>query len=78
MALPVLISQRLMVELLLPDARVLPLGLKATEVTPKNWNRRVLNSLPLVTSQRLTFISMLPEARILPSGLNTTEVTELE
>ncbi len=62
--------------LMLPEARVLPSGLKATEVTSPACDKSVAVYLPLATSQSLTAKSLPPEAKVLPSGLNATDTTD--
>src|SRR3972149_11099605 len=77
MALPVSISQRIMVLSQLPDARVLPLGLKATDLTEEACPLSVFIILPVSISQRIIVLSLLPDARVFPSGLKVTELTSL-
>jgi len=60
---------------LLPEANVLPSGLKATDHTSAVWPWRVACSLPVATSHSLIVLSALPEASVLRSGLNATEKT---
>ena len=65
-----------------PEARVLPSGLKLTELTQPEWPDNVFVSAKV--SRFHSFISPglspspLPEARVLPSGLKLTERTEPE
>src|SRR5262245_59470333 len=59
-------SQRLQA---LAEARVLPSGLKATEVTQSVCPLSVARSWPLAASHNLIVWSSLPEATVLPSGL---------
>src|SRR5205807_2211793 len=57
----------------LPEARILPSGLKATDVTGKLCPLRVAVIFPLFTSHSLIVLSSLPQASAWPSGLNATE-----
>jgi hypothetical protein len=66
-----------MVLSVLPEARILPSGLNATEVTePAAPVRGWPMGLPVAASHSLIVPSALPEARSFPSGLNATELTE--
>ena len=67
-------SHSLIVPSALPEARVLPSGLYATNRTTSVCPLRVARSLPVCTSHSLTVLSWLPEASVLPSGLNATDV----
>jgi hypothetical protein len=60
---------------LLPDARVRPSGLKATELIQRVCPVRIRSSQPVATSQSWTVPSAPPDARVRPSGLKATEVT---
>src|SRR5205807_311124 len=61
-------SHSLMVLSSLPEAKVLPSGLKATDQTTA-CPLRVIRCLPVATSHSATVSSVLAEARTLPSGL---------
>ena len=63
---------------LLPEARVLPSGLKLTELTELEWPDNVLVSAKVSRFHSFIVLSWLPEDRGLPSGLKLTERTELE
>src|SRR5450759_2324333 len=57
----------------LPEARILPLGLKATLFTTSVWPVRGRPSCRwVVTLHSRTVLSKLPEASVLPSGLKAT------
>ena len=62
----------------LPLARVVPSGLKATELTTSECPLRVRNSVPVETSHSFMVLSQLPLARVFPSGLKATEATRSE
>src|SRR5947209_3817561 len=62
----------------LPEARVLPSGLKATDDTPSVCPLRVACSLPVATSHNLIVLSLLADANVLPSGLKATDCTSSE
>ncbi len=55
----------------LPEARVLPSGLKATEWTEEERPERVASSFLVARCQNLMVLSELAEARILPSRFAT-------
>src|SRR5262249_9916167 len=73
-AVPVETAQSLTVLSSLPQARIFPSGLKATELITSEYPLRVRNSVPVETSHSLTVFSSLL-ARVFPSGLKATEVT---
>src|SRR3989338_2984115 len=77
MAVPASTSQRIIVLSQLPDARVVPSGLKATDLTEEECPLSVFIAFPVSISQRIIFLSLLPDARILPSGLKATELISL-
>jgi hypothetical protein len=61
----------------LPEASVLPSGLKAVLHTAAVWSVSGGSSgWRLATSHKRIVLSSLPEARIVPSGLKTTLHTE--
>jgi hypothetical protein len=57
----------------LPDAKYLPSGENAIELTHELWPCSVVTSFCDSTLQSLTVLSQLPEAKYLPSGENATE-----
>jgi hypothetical protein len=57
----------------LPEAKYLPSGENATEVTSLLWPCSVVTSFYESTLQSLIVLSLLPEAKYLPSGENATE-----
>lgn len=57
------------------EARVLPSGLHATELTASECPLRVARHLRLATSHSFIVLSSLPEANCLPSGLKETDLT---
>jgi hypothetical protein len=57
----------------LPEAKYLPSGENATEVTGSLWPRSVVTSFFDYMFQSLTVLSKLPETKYLPSGENATE-----
>ncbi len=59
----------------LPEAKYLPSGENATELTGLLWPCSVVTSFYDSTLQSLTVLSWLPEAKYLPSGENATELT---
>ncbi len=59
---------------LLPEAKYLPSGENATELTSYLWPRSVVNYLYDSMLQSLTVLSSLPEAKYLLSGENATEL----
>ncbi len=61
---------------LLPEAKYLPSGENATELTDELWPCSVVNSFCDSTLQSLTVLSSLPEAKYLPSGENAMERTD--
>ena len=71
---PVATSHNLIVSSHEPEARTLPSGEKATDVTSSVCPVRVHNSLPVDTSHRLIVSSQAPEARSAPSGEKATEL----
>ncbi len=60
---------------LLPDANVLPSGLKETLLTKFVCPVSVCRRSPLPTSHNRTVLSQLPDANFLPSGLKETLLT---
>ena len=68
-------SQSLTVSLSTPPARILPSGLKATEITQPYPPPGIAVHLPVATSQSLVVESKLPVASVLPSGWNATDTT---
>ena len=81
-SLPVKTSHNLIVLSSLALARILPLGLKATEFTPPDQEDspcplRVRGSL-LAKCQIFIVLSSLPLANVCPSGLKTTDITLFE
>jgi hypothetical protein len=70
--LPLATSHSLTVLPSLPEARVLPSGLNATDMTREVCSSRVAVFLPLATSHSRT-ISAPEDASVLLSGLNATE-----
>jgi hypothetical protein len=57
------------------EAKYLPSGENATDLTSDLWPRSVVTSLCDSTLQSLTVLSALLEAKYLPSGENATEKT---
>jgi hypothetical protein len=70
--LPVARFHTLMVLSSLPEASVLPSGLKLTLLTDAVCPVRVVIGLPVARFQTLMVLSALPEASVLPSGLKLT------
>jgi hypothetical protein len=60
----------------LPEAKYLPSGENATELTYQLWPRSLVTSFCDSTLQSLTVLSSLPEAKYLPSGENATEMAD--
>jgi hypothetical protein len=73
---PVLTSQNFTVLSALPEARILPEGLNATDQTQLACPVQVLKTSPVVLSHNFTVLSALAEARILLEGLNATLNTQ--
>jgi len=59
----------------LADARTLPSGLKATDVTRRLWPCNVAVHRVVPTSHSLIVRSSLAEASVLPSALNANDIT---
>ncbi len=57
----------------LPEAKYLPSGENAREVTDLLWPYSVVTTFCDSTLQSLTVLSKLPEAKYLPSGENATK-----
>jgi hypothetical protein len=67
-------SHSLTVRSSLADARMRPLGEKATDATAPEWPLSVPSSLPAAASMSLILPSMRPTARTRPSGENAIEI----
>src|SRR3954452_5890812 len=59
-----------------PEARRLPSGLNATDMTQSLWAVSVVTCFPLLESQTLTVPSLLPEATSLPCEWKATDMTQ--
>jgi hypothetical protein len=59
----------------LPEAKYLPSGENATELTEYLWSFNVVTSFFDSTLHSLIALSSLPEAKYLPSGENEIDLT---
>jgi hypothetical protein len=58
---------------MLPEAKYLPSGENATDLTVSLWPCSVVTSFCDFKLQNLTVLSALPEAKYLPSGENAMD-----